>query len=412
MKQAAVLRVTTGICFYYAILTVFDIFHAWRLPMALFTAACLLLGLVIVHCKIPPLRLFLAVLPALCFLLGPFSLPLILPLFAAVYYCAVMSGGNYAMPLDDYRRSFTLMLVIVLFSVVANIANSTVHLNHPLSVDNLVYSGVFLILGVFAMRRMQMRAKMSLNWHLRNSLTVIGVPLLSAVIALLLFLFLRFSRQALKVILAPVGRFFIWLFSKLFLSGDAPVENMTLEEFLQQDSLVQQQWELEPGFNSEVQSYIGGDTNVLLIERAASIGGWIILGILLIVALILIWRFARRDRSVPENDLLYEDTDAAPAEGRRRRKKRMPLLAGNARQLRRIYKTYLEYRAGEGMSILPSETSAEILENDLEMSESEDALRLRDLYLAARYGDPSAVTRGQVQEAQACLERILGKSLA
>ena len=179
---------------------------------------------------------------------------------------------------------------------------------------------------------------------------------------------------------------------------------------MQHDALPLVEWELEAGFNSEVQDNIGADTNVLLIERAASIGGWILLGLLLLLALILVWRFARRDRSVEEEDLIYEDTDAVSVQGGRRRKKSIPLLAGNARQLRRIYKTYLEYRAGEGMNILPSETSAEILENDREMSESADALRLRELYLAARYGDPSSVTREQVQQAQACLERIIGKT--
>ncbi len=409
MKHSAVLRLTTGICFYYSLLTVFDIFHVWRLPMALFTLLCLLLGLVIVHCKNPLLRLCLSVLPSLAFLTGPFSLPLFLPLLAGIYYCSAMGKGNYAMPLDDYRRNYTLMMVICLFFVAGNIANSTVYLNHPLSLDNLVYSFFFLILGIFSMRRMQMRAKMSPSWHLRNLLTVIGIPLLSAGAALLLFLLLRFSRQALKVILAPVGRFFIWLFSKLFPAGNSPVEEMTLEEYMQHDALPLE-WELEAGFNSEVQDNIGADTNVLLIERAASIGGWILLGLLLLLALILVWRFARRDRSVEEEDLIYEDTDAVSVQGGRRRKKSIPLLAGNARQLRRIYKTYLEYRAGEGMNILPSETSAEILENDREMSESADALRLRELYLAARYGDPSSVTREQVQQAQTCLERIIGKT--
>ena len=60
------------------------------------------------------------------------------------------------------------------------------------------------------------------------------------------------------------------------------------------------------------------------------------------------------------------------------------------------------------MSVHPSDTSAEILKHDLEMSESDDAIRLRELYLAARYGNPSAITNEQVQEAQACLERITG----
>jgi hypothetical protein len=81
-------------------------------------------------------------------------------------------------------------------------------------------------------------------------------------------------------------------------------------------------------------------------------------------------------------------------------------VVGNAGQLRRIYKTYLEYRQEGGMTVGASDTSAQIL--DKETREKEEAARLRELYIAARYGDPSAVTRSQVQEAQACLERIVG----
>jgi hypothetical protein len=57
------------------------------------------------------------------------------------------------------------------------------------------------------------------------------------------------------------------------------------------------------------------------------------------------------------------------------------------------------------MTVTATDTSAQILER--ETVEKEDASRLRELYIAARYGDPSAVTRLQVQEAQACLERIV-----
>ena len=60
------------------------------------------------------------------------------------------------------------------------------------------------------------------------------------------------------------------------------------------------------------------------------------------------------------------------------------------------------------VDVQPSDTSAQILEHDREMSGNEDAARLRELYIAARYGNPSSVTREQVQEAQACLERIVG----
>ena len=82
MKQTSVLRVTAEICFYYSVLSVIDVFQTWRIPMAVFAAACLLVGLVIVRCSSPAARILLAVLPVLCFLAGPFRLPMILPLLA------------------------------------------------------------------------------------------------------------------------------------------------------------------------------------------------------------------------------------------------------------------------------------------------------------------------------------------
>ena len=51
MKQTSVFRVTGDICFYFAVLNVFSVFRAWRLPMALFTALCFALGFVIVRCR-------------------------------------------------------------------------------------------------------------------------------------------------------------------------------------------------------------------------------------------------------------------------------------------------------------------------------------------------------------------------
>ena len=46
MKQTSVFRVTAEICFLFAVLNAFSVFEPWRVPMALFTVACLLLGLV------------------------------------------------------------------------------------------------------------------------------------------------------------------------------------------------------------------------------------------------------------------------------------------------------------------------------------------------------------------------------
>ena len=408
MKQTSVFRVTAEICFWFAVLSVFTALRAWRLPMALFAAACLLLGLIIVRCSNPALRLLLAVLPVLCFLTGPFSLLMVFPLLAWVYFAVVTVRGHYAMPLYEYRRIFTFLLVISLFFIAANIANSTIYRGQVISVDSLVYVAVFLVLGMIAMRRMQMGAEMGLNWQMRNLLSVVGFPLLAVAASLALFLFLRFSHQALAVILAPVGRFFIWLFGLLFPTIEQKAADAIVPESVQLNSAaIALELDSDGGgrdkFDSEGSNYYN-----MLIEHAAGIGAWIVLGILLLLVLWLIWRHAKRNRLEVEDELLYEEAEAVPGKGRHRRKNKIPLLAGNARELRRIYKTYLEYKKSEGMRVQPSDTSAEILEHDRESGDSAYAEKLRELYIAARYGNPSAITREQVLEAQACLEQIVG----
>ena len=121
MRLTFVLRITAEICFYFSVLHASTLAKAFSLPLALFTAACLLLGLVIVRVKNPVIRGVLALLPGLCFLIGPFTWLLILPLFAWIYYVLVMAMGNYAMPLEDYRRAFIFMLAISLFFIAVNV---------------------------------------------------------------------------------------------------------------------------------------------------------------------------------------------------------------------------------------------------------------------------------------------------
>ena len=120
-------------------------------------------------------------------------------------------------------------------------------------------------------------------------------------------------------------------------------------------------------------------------------------------------RHARRFKPLyEEQQTQYDDTvEDLPPERGRRSKRTLP--GSNAHQLRRIYKTYLEYSSGLGVSRSPSDTSQDILERTEKVRHNEEARQLRELYLAARYGDPEAVTRDQVRQAQDCLERILGE---
>ena len=405
MKQTSVFRVSAEICFYFSLLNVFSAFLPWRLPMAFFAAACLLLGFAIVRLRSAPARYALSLLPALLFLMGPLSPLLFFPALASLYYVLVMGRGHYAMPVYEYRKNFTVMLVVSLFFLAANVANSTIYRGKLISVDGMLYAFAFLILGVTAMRRMQMGAEMNAGWKIRNALTVVGLPVLAVGLSLLLFLALRFTQSGLRLILIPLGRLLLWLLARLFPGRNSPLREMSLPEAMFPKH-ANTQLEVEVGSDTAAIETPHGGFNPYLVERAAAIGGWVLLGLLLLLAIVLVVRHARRNAARAEDELTYEETQGYSQEKQPRRR-RVLSIAGNARQLRRIYRTYLEYRRAHGLSLGPTDTSAEILARDQDMSGREDAARLRELYIAARYGDPSAITREQVTEAQACLERIL-----
>lgn len=405
MKQTAVFRTTGEICFYFAVLYVFKVFETWLLPMALFAAACLILGLVIVQCRNKLLRLLLALLPGLCFLIGPMDWLLLFPCVAWLYYVLVMTQGNWAIPLEEYRKTYTVMMVICLFFVAGNIANSTIYRGHLVSMVSLIYAFLFLLLGVIAMRRMQMGTDMSRGWKLSNALSVAGFPLLAVGASVLLFLFLRFTQPAVKYLLAPVGRFFLWLFALLFPDKVDP-EKAALLNPLKPERNTLPFGPSPSGNHSNVFDEDSLSTSHLLVEKAASIGAYILLGILLLLALYLIIKHVRRNQPLPaEGDLYYDEGENVPRKQQRRGRK--PVVLGNARQLRRIYQTYLEFVNTRGMEIEKADTSQDILERAQRIEKSPEAERLRQLYIAARYGDPDSVTREQVEEAQSCLETIV-----
>lgn len=407
MKQTHVFRVTAEICFFFAVLNVFEVYHGLWLPMAVFTAACFALGFLIVRFQSKTLRLVLSLLPALAFLLGEIGLPLVLPALAWFYYVLVMTQGNYALPLEEYRKTYTALLAICLLFVAGNIANSTIYRGQLISPACLAYTFLFLFFGVVSMRRMQMGADMSRSWKLSNALSVVGVPVLAVGGALLLFMILRFFEPALRFLVEPIGKFLLWLYFLLFPAKEAV--DPALQSTLKPEVNI---LPYEPDFGvfgsgSHLDDADNFSTNSLLIEKAAGIGAYVVLGILLLLALYLIVKHVRRNRPLDESEELnYDGTEEAAPEERGRGKKSARML-GHARQLRRIYQTYLEFINVRGQHVGKADTSADILERTQKVKASPEAARLRELYIAARYGDPRAVTAEQVDEAQGCLEKIV-----
>lgn len=406
MKRTAAYRICADICFYYLVLSLFSAMHRWQTPMALFAAASLAVSLAAVHCPWAALRLLLSLLPGLVFLNAQLRLPLVFPALAWLYLILMLTGGRFQLWLDDYRRVYRAMLAASLFLIAANVLAAAAYRGAVISEASLVYAMAFLCLGAFAMRGMQMNANMNLRWTIANAAVVIGVPLLAVVGSLSLYVLLRWLMVALKVLFGLIGQLIARLLNPLFRgAGEAALPTPTP---LPTPSPTPGPSEEAPAFGDVPEDVINWRPDPGMAENAARIGGYVVLAILLLAAVYVIVRLVRRNRVEPETyeyDFEVEEDDAELP--RRKAEKVSP--GTYARQIRGVYRKYMELMRSRGVRIRKNNTSREILDEAEKLRSSPDAQRLRELYLKARYGEDEAVTRAELQEAARCLKMIRGE---
>ena len=122
--------------------------------------------------------------------------------------------------------------------------------------------------------------------------------------------------------------------------------------------------------------------------------------------LVAIRQASIRQKNQKKPRLVGERMERVPFEGLLRHRSGDSGLPVHVRQIRRIYRTYLEHIRSLRMRISISDTSKDVLDHSsayLDLPENE---RLRELYIAARYGDPKKVTSDQAAEAKRCLSAI------
>ncbi len=405
MKRTAAYRFTSDICFYYSVLSIFPFMLPLQESMALFTAASFAVSLAAVYCPWAPLRFLIALLPGLAFLRAPLSYLLVFPALAWLYLILVLTAGRFHIWLDDYRHSFWIMLWLCFFSMVSGVLLNTISPGLTVLLPGMVYATAFLWLGVFAMRRLQINAAMGLPWNLANGAAVIGVPLLAAGFALLLWRLLGLFAPVFRFLSPYLRSFLAWLVNTIFPGNpDAPPPTPTPEATLSPAEkeivkpgletptpTVSNNWELDPA----------------MLEKLTRIGIGVLIVLLVLILVIVILLMARRSRSkAVQEEFFFEETEDDEPVQRRKAGKTAPLT--NAGKLRNVYRQYMKLMRGKGVVIRKGSTSREILSEAELLNFSPDARRLRELYLKARYDDPDSVTREEVQEAALCLRRVRG----
>lgn len=406
MKRAAAYRFTADLCFYFSILSIFPALRAWTLPMALFTAAFFIVTLIAVHVPWAALRLLLALLPGLCFIGAEIRFLLVFPALGWLYMIIILTSGRFNIWLDEYRRNYRIMLIICLCSLAANAAHSAIYRGDIISYPSLIYAFCFLCLGVIALRAMQMNANMSVRWRLANAAAVVGAPVLAIGGSFLVFMLLRYTVPGVNYVLKPVGRFVDWALLSLFPKTEAAPEATPIPMPSTPPSVGLQ----IPGHEGRavLEDNIEPNwVNTQLVDRAAQIGGYVVLALLLLLAIFLVVRHARRNSSKKlQEDYLYEETEDEIRPEKKKRGGNRRIIPTPADQIRGIYRKYMELMKENGVSIQKDSTSEEILDEAEEINLSPAARRLRQLYLKARYAEGSSITREDVQEASRCLKEI------
>ena len=408
MKRTAALRLTGEICFYYSILAMFPVFRQWALPMAGFTLACLLVGLAAVGLKSAPLRLLLSLIPGVCFLPAPLHWMLVFPCAAWLYFILCLGFGHFGDTQDEFRTAFRWMLIVCVFVLAVQAVSAILFNSAAVSYASVAYLAAFLVLSVVAMRGMRMGVSMDRRWHAANLLTVLCTLLVAVGVSMLLYLLYSHSKPILLILITPIRLLLEWLFGLFRFKSEEPAPSVTRPPVVWTDKIAKGNALLE-----EPEQHLTQDLEKAASERGAdqvmSIGAFLIICLVILIAAWLIIRLARRGKAFAEADLDYELAEGG-APVRAKRRARAETVHGPAQHVRKLYREYLDYLEKNGLQRTLSDTSGEILAESARLSgaSAEEEKTLRRIYLKARYSG-EAVTEADVEAARTCLEAVRGR---
>lgn len=406
MRRTAAYRFTSDICFFYSVLSFSPAMLSLQKPMALFALACLAVSLAAVYCPWAPVRFLLALLPGLAFLQAAFRFALIFPALAWLYLILVLTAGRFHTWLEEYRRSYKIMMLLYLLILAGCILLDMLSRGIVVFLPSMIYVTASLCLGALAMRRMQMNAEMNFRWNLANGVVSAGVPLLAIGFSYGLYQLLRSLRPVYSRLSYLLAVFLSSLINTLFPSHPELLDVSPSPSLPPSPTPTPEQVDEISGYEeSELPFEFDWKIDLAAIEKAARIFLFVLIVLLLLVLVILIVRRALRNRAKSDQqDFSYLETEVGKPF--RRRKGHAVTASSNARQIRLLYQQYLEVLQARGIIIRKHSTSREIL-NEAELHNfSPDAKRLRELYLKARYGDGELVTPEDIQEAAICLKKI------
>lgn len=384
----------------YGVIT--NLTSPWALQIGALLVSSFALGFLTIHINSTLLRFAVSLLPGLSFLMSPLQPVIAVHALSWVYYVIYMTIGNFEEYLDVYRKRIRLMLLAAMvltgLLIIFRFSNDAWYANRLLGGEE--YGILFFILAVAALRGMRLSFGASGKLRAMDTAFVIALPV---VLTAAVFLFSG-AVPVITYLFKLITRFLAWLWGLLFPAKEIPdISKLPDDEGGRPvDTPV-----LDPTLidhDDGMSTIEGNSPNFRFTGRSFF---WLFILIMIAVLVVIAIRLIRSKRSDPVRiGRSHDRIERIPFE-KQQQKAAEKSLSANVRQIRKIYRVYLEQIFSRHAKIAPSDTSKDVLDISEKFSGMPENKTLRDIYIAARYGDPDAVTSEQAGEARRCLNTLL-----
>ena len=316
-----------------------------------------------------------------------------LSLFIVVSW-ALVALRSYQISYENYRYWFA-------FEGLLALVDSFILVISPGYYPSSVICGCLtMAIGALVMRRKRMGAGADKKSRLLSATSLVTVVIVLMVTGIIVYGVVTGTGPIMQVLLLPLGYIIKFLIHLGLKFGDL-IKNIQSEKPFEPEKtpteIYNEIFNYTPAPDEDVKYAV-----LLTLERMVLI--LLAIAVVVIIVLIIIKAIRIVTSDDPEENEAFEsgqDYEKGNVSPLRKLRKRREKRTGKQR-IREIYREYMAIRRLQGLRITRQTTSEEIM-----MGEKEAAgIKLREIYLNARYKPDSQVTEEEVRAAEECLTLI------
>lgn len=272
---------------------------------------------------------------------------------------------------------------------------------------SFIFGLIAFFIGALLLRELRLGGGLNRKGKLLDFSLVFGVICGSLLAGAILNLFLRYTATILIWIFIPVGLIlnivsYIAIIIKDFLFPNFDIFDHPIVE-KREESI----WDIINGSFESARELESSQQEVDGMTRIIETFGLCVIIALVMLIIYIIIRFfmLRQDDHVEKMEFDKSNNRNNRFFSRERRKQKN---ISNSQKIREIYIKYLQYLKKQGIHVSIEDTSYDVLKNSEKVEKYDESVRLRELYIRARYQDEERILDSDVKEAMMLYKTIIG----